>query len=115
MLRWLWRLVLLALLGRRHGQPPGTGGPEDAGRVEVGAGVDIGELPVEAIEEARPLDRRLPRQRLRAELVVAAALLGAGVAGASFVVAFLLGHDTQLLGVCIGLAFMLLAVASIVA
>lgn len=105
-LRWLWRLALLALLGRRHGLPPNDEHPAPAA---------VGELPPAAVEEAHPLERSLPPRRDRAELAVATALLGAGAAGAGFVAVFVTDHDTQLLGLCLGLAFLLLALAAIVA
>jgi len=65
---------------------------------------------------ADPRERRIQASR-RAELLVAALLALAGLAGAGFAVVYLLGpaHETQWLGLAVGLALALLAAALIVA
>lgn len=65
--------------------------------------------------EPDPRERTVPASR-RAETVVAALLLAAAVCGFGFTAIYVvLGHDTQLLGLTIGLALLLLAVAAITA
>jgi ubiquinol-cytochrome c reductase iron-sulfur subunit len=60
------------------------------------------------------IERELPSTR-GAERTVLVALLGTVVAAAGFIVLYVALPDTQLLGLCLGLAFVCLAVGSIVA
>ncbi|MGN6188062.1 MAG: ubiquinol-cytochrome c reductase iron-sulfur subunit, partial [Conexibacter sp.] len=90
----LWRVivaaVLLVLRGGRRGPAP--------------------EEPVD------PRERHVPYNS-RAQLLVAALLMLAGLAGFAFSVVYLIspGHETQWLGLALGVAFALLAAALIVA
>ncbi len=96
LLRRLWRLLLAAFLVRRRGRAAArpSGEPPD-----------------------KPTDptRRDTRRRPSAEALVAGALATAGACGAAFAVLFVVDPDTQLLGLSLGAAFLLLAAAAIVA
>lgn len=69
-------------------------------------------------DEAAKRDEAVPPPVLdetpdpRAELIVALLLLAAAVAFAGFVVFYVVGHNTQLLGLCVGLGLVLAGVAS---
>jgi hypothetical protein len=65
--------------------------------------------------EVDPSERQVPANR-GAETLVAVLLLLAGLAGAAFTVVYILaGHNTQLLGLAVGSAFVLIAAALIIA
>ena len=65
--------------------------------------------------EVDPAERQVPANR-GAETLVAVLLLLAALAGAAFTVVYILaGHNTQLLGLAVGSAFVLIAAALIIA
>jgi quinol---cytochrome c reductase iron-sulfur subunit len=74
------------------------------------------ELPPSARDEPDPRERELPATR-RAELLAAALLLLAGASGLAFAVVYLLdvSNSTQWLGLAVGLSFLFLAAALVVA
>ena len=94
LLRWLWRVVLAAVLirRRRDATPP----PSD------------GEQPPDP-------RRRDARPRPSAEALAAGALLLAGACGVGFAVLFVVHPDTQLLGASLGAALALVAAAAVLA
>jgi quinol---cytochrome c reductase iron-sulfur subunit len=94
-----WRLALAAavwLLGRARGRRHGA------------------RLRDESAAEPPPTRRELPGDR-RAELVVAALLLAAGVLGVAFLVLYVVWDDTQILGLALGLGLACAAAALVVA
>jgi ubiquinol-cytochrome c reductase iron-sulfur subunit len=90
-LRWLWRVVVAVVLVRRRRGPDSPDSPAADPR------------------------HRDARSRPSAELGVSAALIAAGAWGLAFAVLFVVDPDTQLLGLALGGAFALLAVAAILA
>jgi hypothetical protein len=94
-----WRLALAAavwLLGRARGRRHGA------------------RLRDASAAEPPPTRRELPGDR-RAELVVAALLLAAGVLGVAFLVLYVVWDDTQILGLALGLGLACAAAALVVA
>jgi ubiquinol-cytochrome c reductase iron-sulfur subunit len=91
-LRRIWQLIVagVALVFSRRREPREAGADEGLVEREVGA----------------------PR---RAELAVAGLLAGAALAASAFVVVYVVGVDTQLLGLTFGLGLLALAAAAIIA
>jgi ubiquinol-cytochrome c reductase iron-sulfur subunit len=110
---WIARLVALAgaLGGLRRRRPPAPDAEERRVRASPAGSPAI----PPALAEEVPPERAELQSNPGSELLVALLLLAAAVAFAGFVAFYVVHHDTQLLGLCLGTGLLLLGVASALA